>query len=69
MTESLHVKHCQPLPEGSPALSGEQIQTLLAQVSGWQVSDDNQSINRVFEFDNFYQTMGFANAVAWMDNR
>ena len=31
----------------------------------WSLNDSGDQIERLFEFSNYYQTMAFANAVAW----
>jgi 4a-hydroxytetrahydrobiopterin dehydratase len=48
-------------------LSQEQINTLLPQLNGWV--QQGQVIGKTFEFKNYYQTMSFVNAVAWIANR
>jgi len=40
---------------------------LLTKLNGWQIVDNK--ISKTFSFKNFYQTMGFVNAVAWIANR
>ena len=40
---------------------------LLSQLKGWQVTGD--AITKTYEFKNYYQTMAFVNAVAWMAHR
>lgn len=54
---------------GIPALPKEEIQKLLPQIPHWQVSSDYKSIRRDFSFKNFYLTMAFVNAVAWIANQ
>ena len=39
---------------------------LLATLAGWELLDN--AIARRFEFKNFYQTISFVNAVAWIAN-
>ena len=48
-------------------LADEQIQTLLAQVPGWERRDGK--ISRTFNFKNYYETMAFVNATAWVSHR
>ena len=40
---------------------------LLGQLKGWQL--DNNAICKQYEFTDYYQTMAFVNAVAWMAHR
>lgn len=59
-------KHC---TAGAPALSKDKVSAGLGELPGWTPSADGKAISASFEFKNFYETMGFANAVAWMANR
>lgn len=56
----------QPLAPGTPPLNSSEIQTLQQQLDDWQVADDEKSMQRDFIFKNYYQTMAFVNAVAWI---
>ena len=42
---------------------------LLAQVSGWVLNDTAGEISRTFRFKNYYETMAFVNALAWIAHR
>jgi 4a-hydroxytetrahydrobiopterin dehydratase len=46
------------------ALSAEQVKQLLAPLPGWQSS--GKEISRTFSFKNYYETMAFVNAVAYI---
>jgi 4a-hydroxytetrahydrobiopterin dehydratase len=61
-------KKCVPCEGGVPALSSEQTARLLAQLNQWTASKDGKSIYKKFSFKNFYRSMGFANAIAWIAN-
>jgi 4a-hydroxytetrahydrobiopterin dehydratase len=63
----LNDKHCQPCKDGDPALTPTETSELLKQLDGWALGD--QRISKTFEFKNYYQTMAFVNAVAWMTHR
>ena len=54
---------------GIPALTREEIESLLPQISQWEVSKDGKSITKRFTFKGFYKTMAFVNAVAWIANQ
>jgi 4a-hydroxytetrahydrobiopterin dehydratase len=45
-------------------MSGDEIASHLARVSGWQLRD--AAIERTLRFANFHETMAFANALAWI---
>jgi 4a-hydroxytetrahydrobiopterin dehydratase len=64
---SLADAHCQPLAAGTPALTRTEIDALLAQVPGW--SYDGRVIGKTYSFDDFYRTMAFVNALAWIAHR
>lgn len=53
------------------ALSATEVVTQLAKLDNWRLSGDSTEvvIEKVWEFENFYQTMSFANAVAHIANR
>jgi 4a-hydroxytetrahydrobiopterin dehydratase len=63
----LENRHCTPCPDGTPPMGGEQAAKLLEQLhADWTLSGDNQSISRTFRFKNYYQTLAFVNALAWI---
>jgi 4a-hydroxytetrahydrobiopterin dehydratase len=41
----------------------------LNQLKGWQLVNQCKGIERTFEFKNYYHTMSFVNAIAWIANR
>ncbi len=63
----LAAKHCTPCEGGTPPLSPDEAAARLALLPGWELSDG--SIARRFEFKNYYQTMAFVNAIAWIAHR
>jgi 4a-hydroxytetrahydrobiopterin dehydratase len=70
MTTPLRERHCQAVPTGTPPLTAERAVALLAELGeGWRISDDGKSLRRAFGFKDFYGTMAFLNAVAWIANR
>lgn len=65
MTDTaLRDQHCQPLKGKQNALSDEQIDTFLTNLSGWK--RDVDGIRKLFTFDDYHHTMAFVNAVAWI---
>jgi 4a-hydroxytetrahydrobiopterin dehydratase len=61
MTMNLLLAQCTPQREAIPL---EQLADWLAQTPGWSADTEHRVIGRRFEFENFYQTMAFVNAVA-----
>jgi 4a-hydroxytetrahydrobiopterin dehydratase len=67
-TIDLRARKCQPCEGGVPPLSQDRIQELRKQVPAWS-HEDGDWIGRTWKFEDFYQTMSFVNAVAWIANR
>jgi 4a-hydroxytetrahydrobiopterin dehydratase len=67
MSSDLHTQQCQACEGIGKALNHEQIQLMLPQIDkNWQIAPDIMSIRKVFSFKNYYQTMAFVNALAWI---
>ena len=60
-------QHCQPCKPGTPALRSDEVSRLLKSLNGWALADG--VIKRDFKFKNFYETVSFVNAVAFIANR
>jgi 4a-hydroxytetrahydrobiopterin dehydratase len=58
---------CKPCEGGVEPLKEAEIRNLLKQVPGWAY--DSGRISRTYEFKNYYQTMAFVNAAAWISHR
>jgi 4a-hydroxytetrahydrobiopterin dehydratase len=67
MKSPLVEKRCKACEPGTPAMNEAQVGLLLPQVDGWEARDGG--ITKNFKFQNYYQTMAFVNAVAWVANR
>jgi len=65
----LQAKHCVPCEGGVPALTKDQVETLLTKLNDWTVNAEGTLMTRRFAFKNFYKTMVFVNAVAWIANQ
>lgn len=63
----LATRRCKPCREGSPPLSTVETDSLMQQLEGWQRYD--HLINKTYHFRDYYQTIAFVNAVAWMSHR
>lgn len=59
-------KNCKPCEGGVAPLNRDEAETLLQQVKGWELKADASEIQQTFRFKNFYETMAFVNAVAWI---
>jgi 4a-hydroxytetrahydrobiopterin dehydratase len=60
-------KHCKPCKEGTPPLGESRVKELLAGLSGWK--SEGGAISKTYKFENYYQTMAFVNATAWISHR
>jgi 4a-hydroxytetrahydrobiopterin dehydratase len=60
-------KHCKPCEGGTPPLSEKEARELLKQLDGWELKGN--ILSKTFAFKNYYQTIAFVNAVAWMTHR
>ncbi|MEJ2581216.1 MAG: 4a-hydroxytetrahydrobiopterin dehydratase [Acidobacteriota bacterium] len=58
---------CRPLEPGTPPLSGHDLEHRLGHAEGWEIEDG--SLTKTFQFEDHYQAMAFANAVAWISHR
>lgn len=56
-------------PQSGAALSRAEAENLLREVPGWTLNDDASEIKRILEFRNFYETLAFVNALAWVAHR
>jgi 4a-hydroxytetrahydrobiopterin dehydratase len=68
MSELSSIK-CVGCEGGIPALTRQEIDALLPQISQWEVSSDDKWLKKRFTFKGFYKTMAFVNAVAWIANQ
>lgn len=61
--------HCEPRHGAGDAVDAARAGELLTALPGWSAAADGKSITKSFRFENFYQTLGFVNAIGWMANR
>jgi 4a-hydroxytetrahydrobiopterin dehydratase len=67
MTEILAERRCKPCEGDVQPLDKEQCRQLMQGLDDdWKLSDDGLGIARDFSFSAYDQTLGFANAVAWI---
>jgi len=60
-------KSCKPCEGGVPPLADAEVRDILAQLDGWTLA--GSVISKTYAFKNYYQTMAFVNAAAWISNR
>lgn len=69
MSDDLLTKRCLPCEGGVKPLSAEEAKKLLGQLKDWQLNPAATEIQRNFHFKDFYHTMAFVNAIAWIANQ
>jgi 4a-hydroxytetrahydrobiopterin dehydratase len=60
-------KKCKPCEGGVAPLSDEQVRPLLKGLDGW--TREGKSITKTYRFKNYFETMAFVNAAAWISHR
>lgn len=60
-------RKCKPCEGGVAPLQPSEIERLLKHLQGWQLEDG--CITKRYAFKNYYQTMAFVNATAWVSHR
>ena len=58
---------CKPCEGGTAPLTPQAVNVLMSQLDDWAQYD--HIIGKIFDFKNYYQTMAFVNAVAWLSHR
>jgi 4a-hydroxytetrahydrobiopterin dehydratase len=64
---NLAKRKCRPCDGSVPPLSESEIAHLLSQLPGWSYRDG--VITKTFTFANYWQTVAFVNATAWISHR
>jgi 4a-hydroxytetrahydrobiopterin dehydratase len=59
-------RRCVACEGGIPKLGPAGVAQLLTEVPGWSLEADGTAIARTFRFQNYYETLAFVNAVAWI---
>ena len=65
--ETLVKRKCKPCEGGVAPYSAQQAKELLAQLKGWII--EGGRLVKLYPFNNYYQTMAFVNALAWISHR
>jgi len=61
--------HCIPRRGGEHRLGEARIRELLPEVPGWELAENGRALTRTFRFDDYYRTMAFVNALAFVAHR
>ena len=60
-------RKCKPCEGGVAPLTSEQVRPMLKGLQGWAL--DGKMIAKTYEFRNYFETMAFVNAAAWISHR
>ena len=60
-------RKCKPCEGGVAPYTEAQARELLKQLKGWTL--ESGRLVKVYPFTNYYQTMAFVNAIAWISHR
>jgi 4a-hydroxytetrahydrobiopterin dehydratase len=66
MTE-LAKKKCKPCEGGVKPFTAQEAQQLLKTLKGWAI--DGGKLAKTYSFRNYYETLAFVNALAWISHR
>lgn len=59
-------KHCKACEGGVAPLTRPEAEQLLKKIQGWELNNDATEIQRTIAFKNYYHTMAFVNALAYI---
>lgn len=60
-------KKCKPCEGGVKPFTPQETRELLKNLDGWSV--ENGKLARTYSFKNYYETLAFVNALAWISHR
>ena len=64
---SLSQQRCTPVNKRDAVLNEDQIKKYLKELNNlWLTDKENSNISREFKFKNYYETIAFVNAIAWI---
>jgi 4a-hydroxytetrahydrobiopterin dehydratase len=66
-TTPLAQKSCRARAGEAKPLSDDEIVTMLREIPGWE--RNGGEISKTFPFKNYYETLAFVNATAWISHR
>ena len=64
---TLATRSCKPCEGGVAPLEQQEIDRLLKDLSGWE--QQGKELVKTYQFKNYYETMAFVNATAWVSHR
>jgi 4a-hydroxytetrahydrobiopterin dehydratase len=67
VSTGLSARHCVPCEGDVAPLAASEVKDLLKELPGWEYADNK--IFKTYAFRDYYQTMAFVNALAWISHR
>lgn len=67
--DALVCAHCTPLKGAQHRLSDADLDAGLAVLPGWTLDPERQRLRRSFAFPDYYRTLAFVNALAYIAHR
>ena len=68
-TQELALLHCHPLRGAEHRIAPAAAAARLADLPGWALAEDGSALTRSFRFPDYYRTMAFVNALAFIAHR
>jgi 4a-hydroxytetrahydrobiopterin dehydratase len=65
----LHEAHCKPIKGADHKLGAADVKALLKGLHGWKLIDKGEAIEKMYTFKNYYRTLAFVNALAFIAHR
>jgi len=62
-------QRCVPCEGGVEPLNQKEAELMLTQAPGWSMNKALTEIERTYTFKNYFETMAFVNALAWIAHR
>lgn len=69
LLNELASRHCTPLQGPGHKLAEDKVAGYLSALPGWERIEDGQAIAKSFTFPDYYRTMAFVNALAYIAHR
>ena len=65
----LTAKRCVPCEGGVAPMQADEARKMLGELDDWALDESGKEIARTYKFKNYYETMAFVNALAWIAHR
>ena len=67
--QALRDRHCQPRRGEAQRLPPDRVAAWLRLLPEWELAEDGGAIVRIFRFPDYYRTLAFVNALAFVAHR